>query len=569
MQAKGKFLALPVQLVRRGLRALKLDAALGSQVHPAPAPPDDPAPAPPDPLGAELQALQELASHAQWNRLEAQGLELLQAQPDRHDVMELVSYAFQQQGKLKNAFAWAAKAAAMAPSSWSAHFIAGISLSALGEDQRACEFLRTAADIAPADRQTLRELTGALARSEGLDVAAAEHSRRRRSTGGEPTVLIAPLMSVPEWTSRTQQPILDAGEVEQIPFTTPRVWGSPAEVRTTFAWSNKPYVAALENARVFSHSSIVLAADGTALNDTVRDPQFGKFVKLAYDSVVLAQESERVLVDLSEFVPREIEAGIALCGLASDAFGHWFPEFLPKLIFLRQHPDFSATPIIVDADMPASHFEHLKRLAPNPLVMLERGQSLLCKKLLVAPTPSFSPLELFANDIPVNQMPGLSLRAMRFVAGGTVQAQEPPPDRRLFLARRNMRWRRLLNEQEIIDVLSPLGFEPVYMEELSMQEQIALFRRAAWIVAPNGSALLNLVFCETGVKLLVLTQPGLFNWGTFQGPMDALGYHSLCVTGESAVTPDQKHSDYRISPDAVCNALASMGLDQPDKRPLT
>lgn len=64
---------------------------------------------------------------------------------------------------------------------------------------------------------------------------------------------------------------------------------------------------------------------------------------------------------------------------------------------------------------------------------------------------------------------------------------------------------------------------------MTVGEQIDLFQQAQWIVEPNGSALLNLVFADTSTKLLVLTQPNLHNWGTFQGPMDALGYQSLCV----------------------------------------
>ena len=64
-------------------------------------------------------------------------------------------------------------------------------------------------------------------------------------------------------------------------------------------------------------------------------------------------------------------------------------------------------------------------------------------------------------------------------------------------------------------------------------------------------------------------QPGLFNWGTFQGPTEVLGYQSLCVTGEFVIAAEQKHSDYKISPDAVCDALDSMGLDHPAERTMT
>ena len=328
--------------------------------------------------------------------------------------------------------------------------------------------------------------------------------------------------------------------------------------------SNKPYVASITDARIFSHSSLVLTSDSTVLSDTGGHQKFGCYVSFAYEAVVLAQQPGKVLLNFSEFKTREIEAGIFLSGLASNAFGHWLPEFLPKLQFLKQHPDFAELPLIVDADMPQSHFDHLRRLADNPLILLQTNESLLCRRLLVAPSPAFSPVELFPNDIPVHEMPGLSPRALQFLRGDESfdNNNKVVRHRRIFLARKNMKWRRLLNEEEIAADLSKLGFETIVIEEMTVREQIDLFQQALWIVAPNGSALLNLIFADPSVKLLVLTQPNLFNWGTFQGPMASLGYRSVCVCGDYAVAKDQKHSDYHIPVQRIRQALVDIGMNE-------
>ena len=150
----------------------------------------------------------------------------------------------------------------------------------------------------------------------------------------------------------------------------------------------------------------ILTSDGTAISDTGGHPKFGRFVSFIYEPVVLAQQPDKVILSFGKFETREIEAGIFLSGLASNAFGHWLPEFLPKLQFLQQHPDFANLPLIVDADMPQSHFDHLRRLSDNPLILLRTNESLICRRLLVAPSPAFLPTEFFANDIPVSEMPG-------------------------------------------------------------------------------------------------------------------------------------------------------------------
>lgn len=508
----------------------------------------------------ELGQVRLLAEQRDWIELEERCRKMLIANCELAEPMVLLAYSLQQQGQPEEAAEFATQAAARLPNSWLPNFIAGTSLLGLDKLQEASEFLKRANILAPEDKQTIRQLIGAITASEGIEAAATEYAALSQQISREAHTVIAPVRTVPDWAALTGLAMLDAGEVEEIPFKNPHIWGSPANPQTKIALSNKPYVADITNARIFSNSSLILTADGTALSDTGGHPKFGHYVSFAYESAVLAQQAGKVLLNLSEFKTREIEGGIFLSGLASSAFGHWLPEFLPKLEFLQHHPDFADLPIIVDAQMPPSHFDHLQRLTSNPLILLQANESLICQRLLVAPSPAFLPVELFPNDIPLHELPGLSLRAMRFLQGHQPLGNTPVREKRLFLARKNMKWRRLLNEPEIADDLATLGFETVFMEELTVREQIELFGQAQWIVAPNGSALLNIVFADPTVKLLVLTQPNLHNWGTFQGPIDALGYQSICVPGNYATAEGNKHSDYQIPIEHIRQALFDWGM---------
>lgn len=510
-----------------------------------------------------LTALRMLAERGDWSRLEEKGHELLRQNPPHREALELVVYSLQQGMRLQAAALIAMKATSLFPDCcWLFNFIAGVSLKGTGRAKDAVRYLRQAVAICPKDRQTIRQFIEAVAAAEGIDAAAKEYAEHCRKTGLEVDIVVAPISSVRDWANGVGLPLLEAGEVETIPFKSPNVWGRRPDDEPHFAPSNKPYVADLKNVRIFSNSSLVLTADGTALNDTGSHPEFGHIVSFAYEKVVLAQQPGKVLLNFGEFTTREIEAGIWLSGLASSAFGHWLPEFLPKLQFLQQHPDFADLPIIVDAEMPQSHFDHLRRLAANPLIKLQANESFLCRRLLVAPAHSFFPVETFPNDIPKSRLPGLSPRAMEFLRAGRSFETETAGRRRIFMARKNMKWRRLVNEDEIVKDLTKLGFETVYIEELTVGEQIELLQESQWIVAPNGSAMLNLIFADTSTKLLVLSQPNLHNWGSFQGPMDSLGYHSLFVCGDSALDEEQKHSDYHVPVPRIREALAYLGLKE-------
>lgn len=528
--------------------------------------PEVPEPAPPTPLFDEsdyVRQLYLLSEQNDWAEFDVKSNELLSQNPDHDEVLALAAYGMQQRGRLEEAATLAVRSASLFSSRWLANFVAGFSLTGVGREKEAYPYLIQAVALLPEDRQTILLLIKVIVALDGIEAAATEYIAHCRKTGHSPNIVIAPLRSTFDWAQKTGLSILDAGEVEEIPFKDPHVWGSPPASEIKIALSNKPCVTDISDARIFSNSSIILTSDGVALSDTGGHPQFGRYVDFVYEAVVVvAQQPDKVILDFNEFKTREIEAGIFMSGLASNAFGHWFPDFLPKLQFLQQHPDFANLPLIVDADMPQSHFDHLRRFADNPLILLQANESLLCRRLLVASSPMFCPVELLPNDIPIHEMPGLSLRAMRFLRGGELDDSNIRPDRRIFLARKSMKWRRLLNEDEIATDLSKLGFEIIFIENMTVREQIDLFQQASWIVAPSGSALLNLIFAGQNVKLLVLVQSNLFNWGAFQGPMDALGYQSICVCGDYAQAENQKHSDFQVPVQHIRQALFDMGLSE-------
>ena len=65
----------------------------------------------------------------------------------------------------------------------------------------------------------------------------------------------------------------------------------------------------------------------------------------------------------------------------------------------------------------------------------------------------------------------------------------------------------MLNEDKIIIFLEKYGFKSITLENLSVSEQAAYLGAAKVIVAPHGGGLTNLVFCQSGTKVLELFTP--------------------------------------------------------------
>ncbi|HLO51183.1 MAG TPA: glycosyltransferase family 61 protein, partial [Kamptonema sp.] len=78
-------------------------------------------------------------------------------------------------------------------------------------------------------------------------------------------------------------------------------------------------------------------------------------------------------------------------------------------------------------------------------------------------------------------------------------------------------YRRVMNEDDVMEELGKFGFVRIFLESMPLQEQIALFFHAKVIVAPHGSGLTNTIFCQPGTKVIELVSPhyvGHYYWGT-------------------------------------------------------
>ncbi len=515
-------------------------------------------PAPIEQAHDPIEPLRELIRAGEWERADELGAQMLLLDPVNTQAMAVLAYSLQQRGRLSEAAELAAASVLLDENQWLSNFVAGVSLKYSGFEQQARDYLRRAKAIHPTDESTVREFLEVEFSVGGIDAVAEALAQMPERNSKVCTVL-----SVQKWVHHQGFELIDAGDVEAIPYSTPKVFLGGVTEEKLSSEGNKPYVADLSNVRIYSSCSFILTDDGHLLSDLAGHPRYGDSVSFQGQRPVLAFRKGVALLDTSDYRELEIEGGIWLAGLASNAFGHWLPEFLPKLEFMMKHPDFVRLPIIVDEGMPPSHIEYLRRIAENSIVVLPPLTCFVCRRLLVAPTPTFYPVHLKQpHTIPQHEIGALSPRALRFLQISVGKGELPveSPQGRVFLARRNMHWRRLLNEEEICEALGRLGFVTIYPEDLTLAQQIAMFNSARWIVAPNGSALLNLIFAQPGSRILILAQPHLYNWGNFQGPMEELGYQPLFLCGEEAYSRE-KHSDYQVPLPLVLQALSEMGLD--------
>jgi capsular polysaccharide biosynthesis protein len=104
------------------------------------------------------------------------------------------------------------------------------------------------------------------------------------------------------------------------------------------------------------------------------------------------------------------------------------------------------------------------------------------------------------SDLP-RLMPARCLRDFQRSVAVRYAGVRGPRDRRL-LVQRERPARAIHNLRDVEEFLARYDFETVYLEGMSVADQIVLFQRAEFVVSPHGAGLANLLFCEPGTKVI-------------------------------------------------------------------
>ncbi len=80
--------------------------------------------------------------------------------------------------------------------------------------------------------------------------------------------------------------------------------------------------------------------------------------------------------------------------------------------------------------------------------------------------------------------------------------------KRIYISRRLVPGRTLVNEAAIEEIFSDLGFQIIHPQCLPIEDKIAIFAGAEFIAGPAGSALHNAVFSGPKTKILIIASSG-------------------------------------------------------------
>jgi len=139
------------------------------------------------------------------------------------------------------------------------------------------------------------------------------------------------------------------------------------------------------------------------------------------------------------------------------------------------------------------------------------------------------------------------------------------PQRRLYIPRRNVKFREVVNEAAIEEYLLARGFVVLDSSIPNVRDQIAAFKRADVIVAPHGAGLSNIVYAAAGTRVLELIPEGYDQGVTSYRSLSDMFSLDYAQVFAAEVAPDTKgnrcNSDISVSLADIERGLGELGVD--------
>lgn len=247
---------------------------------------------------------------------------------------------------------------------------------------------------------------------------------------------------------------------------------------------------------------------GHAFVEWTAEKEHRKHIK--YPGRQLITNGERTAL-FRPYKQKTLKKGILLTGQFVHNWYHFLVETLSKTVLLEKLPtQYDDFVILVDSKILTfkNHFEVISRLVPTKrIVPLSNNIDYWIEECVVIDSP------ILASPTPINPIvlsicefhfrPGILKLHISNLINKFHNAMDDSScadlPRRIYLARSGHH-SRPYNQNQLINLFGKYQFEPVYCENLSVSQQMSLFRRAEFIIGQSGAAWTNICFCTTGTK---------------------------------------------------------------------
>ena len=260
--------------------------------------------------------------------------------------------------------------------------------------------------------------------------------------------------------------------------------------------AGRAWITAQKNSWLICNAIAIITPDNYLLGDLSR------YYPWYLPGCTEPEKTDHPIFGLETIPPLEKISGkvAVLSGLAGHVYYHWMIDILPKIDLLRRSGiDLEEIDWFIvnniDRDFQTETLEFLDIPAAK-IKVSDRHSYIEAEELIVPSFPGH-----------LDWVPKSTIKFLRQTFLKKIDRHNSQTPKRIYISRSQARGRLVINEDQVIDLVSQFGFQTIVLEKLSVLEQISLFANAEAIISPHGSSLTNLVFCNPSTVVIELFSP--------------------------------------------------------------
>ena len=259
------------------------------------------------------------------------------------------------------------------------------------------------------------------------------------------------------------------------------------------------FILEVRDAIVMPRSQSIVTSRGAILHEGLSPFTFGQEAEILHWN-----PNGHAALRIATPVDRLAEAILLGMGGTGNYY-HWLIDFLPRLHTIWRHAvrqgPLAKIPLLLSDGCPPAIVELLGYLGveKSMLTVVPEGVPVAVDKLYVPSLPSWSLTALGRSIRHVNEL--LSPHIENWSTTGDI-ADSPE---RVYVSRGAVTQRRVVNEDEVCQLLRKWKFTIVTMDPSDIRQQIASLAKAKILVSAHGAGLANMGFAPTGCEVIELT----------------------------------------------------------------
>lgn len=321
-----------------------------------------------------------------------------------------------------------------------------------------------------------------------------------------------PLIKMQDFVSANQRPCQQIFGPVRVETTAPKVL--PAEDQALLVAPHDHYVfpsiyvAELGQATVCGGSNLVFV-DGAVICHDLYDFERDYTSEEMHGRHLIEPTAQRMRLLHKNPKPIEIDCAASFVDACAPNYAHWMTEVLPRVAVFCEVPAYAEVPIIVNAGLHPNIMQSLALVVGNQrkVIALPVGRSITVNNLVQTSVTGYVPFER-RNDKLQGHSHGMfsSLAFASLLAKikpYMIQPKNEPWPNKIYL-RRNSGIRKVLNIDEVENVLFSNGYVAVESEKLDFIQQASIFYDAQYIIGSSGAALANFIFCGSNTRIGIM-----------------------------------------------------------------